>query len=211
MKKLTFVAIAAFAFFSATAQEETSMPTTRTTTQVAPVEAVQEEKIPTTLSEQFQYMVDRSNSYERFKLIDKTKLATFQRSMNDSINSVKSRLEAEKQTVKTHENTIKTLNDNITELQTALDETKNQKDSMNFFGALLSKGLYNTIMWGIVVVLTVLLVFYIYRYANGNVVTKKSISDLAELQEEYENYRKAAIEREQKVRRQLQDEINKHR
>ena len=185
--------------------------TTRTTTQVAPVEAVQEEKIPTTLSEQFQYMVDRSNSYERFKLIDKTKLATFQRSMNDSINSVKSRLEAEKQTVKTHENTIKTLNDNITELQTALDETKNQKDSMNFFGALLSKGLYNTIMWGIVVVLTVLLVFYIYRYANGNVVTKKSISDLAELQEEYENYRKAAIEREQKVRRQLQDEINKHR
>lgn len=212
MKKLTFVAIAAFAFFSATAQEETSMrTTTRTTAQVAPVEAVQEEKIPTTLSEQFQYMVDRSNSYERFKLIDKTKLATFQRSMNDSINSVKSRLEAEKQTVKTHENTIKTLNDNITELQTALDETKNQKDSMNFFGALLSKGLYNTIMWGIVVVLTVLLVFYIYRYANGNVVTKKSISDLAELQEEYENYRKAAIEREQKVRRQLQDEINKHR
>ena len=72
-------------------------------------------------------MVDKSNSYERFKLIDKTKLAVFQRSMNDSINSVKSRLEAEKQTVKTHENTIKTLNDNITELQTTLDETKNQK------------------------------------------------------------------------------------
>ena len=43
MKKLTFVAIAAFAFFSATAQEETSMrTTTRTTTQVAPVEAVKE-------------------------------------------------------------------------------------------------------------------------------------------------------------------------
>ena len=209
MKKLTFVAIAALSFFSATAQENTTTHTT--TTRVAPVEVVQEEKTPTTLSEQFQYMVDKSNSYERFKLIDKTKLAVFQRSMSDSINSVKSRLEAEKETVKTHENTIKTLNDNITELQTTLDETKNQKDSMNFFGALLSKGLYNTIMWGIVVVLAVLLIFYIYRYANGNIVTKKSISDLAELQEEYENYRKAAIEREQKVRRQLQDEINKHR
>ena len=179
MKKLTFVAIAALSFFSATAQENTTTHTT--TTRVAPVEVVQEEKTPTTLSEQFQYMVDKSNSYERFKLIDKTKLAVFQRSMNDSINSVKSRLEAEKQTVKTHENTIKTLNDNIAELQTTLDETKNQKDSMNIFGALLSKGLYNTIMWGIVLVLAVLLIFYIYRYANGNVVTKKSISDLAEL------------------------------
>ena len=112
-------------------------------------------------------MVDKSNSYERFKLIDKTKLAVFQCSMNDSINSVKSRLEAEKQTVKTHENTIKTLNDNIAELQTTLDETKNQKDSMNIFGALLSKGLYNTIMWGIVLVLAILLIFYIYRYANA--------------------------------------------
>ena len=82
---------------------------------------------------------------------------------------------------------------------------------MNNFGALLSKGLYNTIMWGIVLALASLLVLYIYKFSNGNVVTKKSINDLNELQEEYENYRKAAIEREQKVRRQLQDEINKHR
>ena len=66
-------------------------------------------------------------------------------------------------------------------------------------------------MWGIVIALGALLALYIYKYTNGNVVTKKSINDLADLQEEYENYRKAAIEREQKVRRQLQDEINKHR
>jgi len=151
------------------------------------------------------------------KVLSKHKIQTVYAILNGTYGSASDKersaadLEAEKQTVKTHENTIKTLNDNITELQTTLDETKNQKDSMNIFGALLSKGLYNTIMWGIVLVLAVLLIFYIYKYANGNVVTKKSISDLAELQEEYENYRKAAIEREQKVRRQLQDEINKHR
>ena len=44
MKKLTFVAIAALTFFSATAQEGTSThTTTHSTTQVAPVEVVQEE------------------------------------------------------------------------------------------------------------------------------------------------------------------------
>ena len=131
--------------------------------------------------------------------------------MADSVNNIKSRLAAEKETVKTHEETIKTLNDNIASLQTTLDQTRNEKDSMNLFGALLSKGLYNTIMWGIIIALGVLLVLYIYKYSNGNIVTRKSLHQLSELQEEYESYRKAAIEREQKVRRQLQDEINKHR
>ena len=144
-------------------------------------------------------------------MLDRGKLAAFQRSMTDSINGVRLQLVAEKQKVKENEATIKELNDKITEIQAALDQTKDQKDSVSFFGALVSKGLYNTIMWGIVLALASLLVLYIYKFSNGNVVTKKSINDLNELQEEYENYRKAAIEREQKVRRQLQDEINKHR
>ena len=176
-------------------------------TAVAPVE----EARPTTLEGVFQQLIDRSGAWQNFKMLDRGKLAAFQRSMTDSINGVRLQLVAEKQKVKENEATIKELNDKITEIQAALDQTKDQKDSVSFFGALVSKGLYNTIMWGIVLALASLLVLYIYKFSNGNVVTKKSINDLNELQEEYENYRKAAIEREQKVRRQLQDEINKHR
>ena len=176
-------------------------------TAAAPVE----EAKPTTLEGVFQQLIDRSGAWQNFKMLDRGKLAAFQRSMTDSINGVRSQLVAEKQKVKENEATIKELNDKITEIQAALDQTKDQKDSVSFFGALVSKGLYNTIMWGIVLALASLLVLYIYKFSNGNVVTKKSINDLNELQEEYENYRKAAIEREQKVRRQLQDEINKHR
>lgn len=176
-------------------------------TAVAPVE----EAKPTTLEGVFQQLIDRSGAWQNFKMLDRGKLVAFQRSMTDSINGVRSQLVAEKQKVKENEATIKELNDKITEIQAALDQTKDQKDSVSFFGALVSKGLYNTIMWGIVLALASLLVLYIYKFSNGNVVTKKSINDLNELQEEYENYRKAAIEREQKVRRQLQDEINKHR
>ena len=176
-------------------------------TAVAPVEEVK----PTTLEGVFQQLIDRSGAWQNFKMLDRGKLAAFQRSMTDSINGVRSQLVAEKQKVKENEATIKELNDKITEIQAALNQTKDQKDSVNFFGLLISKSLYNTIMWSIVLALASLLVLYIYKFSNGNVVTKKSINDLNELQEEYENYRKAAIEREQKVRRQLQDEINKHR
>ncbi|WP_315542043.1 hypothetical protein [Capnocytophaga leadbetteri] len=220
MKKI-IIALGALVAITANAQQTTTTESIQQTVQsvqtnqnaytaqtaVAPVE----EAKPTTLEGVFQQLIDRSGAWQNFKMLDRGKLAAFQRSMTDSINGVRSQLVAEKQKVKENEATIKELNDKITDIQAALDQTKDQKDSVSFFGALVSKGLYNTIMWGIVLALASLLVLYIYKFSNGNVVTKKSINDLNELQEEYENYRKAAIEREQKVRRQLQDEINKHR
>lgn len=219
MKKI-IIALGALVAITANAQQTaTTEPVQQTvqsvqTTQnntVQTTAAPVEEAKPTTLEGVFQQLIDRSGAWQNFKMLDRGKLAAFQRSMTDSINGVRSQLVAEKQKVKENEATIKELNDKITEIQAALDQTKDQKDSVNFFGLLISKGLYNTIMWGIVLALASLLVLYIYKFSNGNVVTKKSINDLNELQEEYENYRKAAIEREQKVRRQLQDEINKHR
>ena len=219
MKKI-IIALGALVAITANAQQTaTTEPVQQTvqsvqTTQnntVQTTAAPVEEAKPTTLEGVFQQLIDRSGAWQNFKMLDRGKLAAFQRSMTDSINGVRSQLVAEKQKVKENEATIKELNDKITEIQAALDQTKDQKDSVSFFGALVSKGLYNTIMWGIVLALASLLILYIYKFSNGNVVTKKSINDLNELQEEYENYRKAAIEREQKVRRQLQDEINKHR
>lgn len=219
MKKI-IIALGALVAITANAQQTaTTEPVQQTvqsvqTTQnntVQTTAAPVEEAKPTTLEGVFQQLIDRSGAWQNFKMLDRGKLAAFQRSMTDSINGVRSQLVAEKQKVKENEATIKELNNKITEIQAALDQTKDQKDSVSFFGALVSKGLYNTIMWGIVLALASLLVLYIYKFSNGNVVTKKSINDLNELQEEYENYRKAAIEREQKVRRQLQDEINKHR
>jgi len=219
MKKI-IIALGALVAITANAQQTaTTEPVQQTvqsvqTTQnntVQTTAAPVEEAKPTTLEGVFQQLIDRSGAWQNFKMLDRGKLAAFQRSMTDSINGVRSQLVAEKQKVKENEATIKELNDKITEIQAALDQTKDQKDSVSFFGALVSKGLYNTIMWGIVLALASLLVLYIYKFSNGNEVTKKSINDLNELQEEYENYRKAAIEREQKVRRQLQDEINKHR
>ena len=219
MKKI-IIALGALVAITANAQQTTttepiqqtvqSVQTTQNNTVQTTAAPVEEAK-PTTLEGVFQQLIDRSGAWQNFKMLDRGKLAAFQRSMTDSINGVRSQLVAEKQKVKENESTIKELNDKITEIQAALDQTKDQKDSVSFFGALVSKGLYNTIMWGIVLALASLLVLYIYKFSNGNVVTKKSINDLNELQEEYENYRKAAIEREQKVRRQLQDEINKHR
>ncbi|WP_407267387.1 hypothetical protein R8G64_12630 [Tenacibaculum maritimum] len=42
-------------------------------------------------------------------------------------------------------------------------------------------------------------------------MTKEAKNNLAEIEQEFEEHRKKSLEKEQKIRRQLQDEINKQR
>ena len=82
---------------------------------------------------------------------------------------------------------------------------------MALFGLQMSKTNYNVLLWSIIGILLVLLVFFIYKFKNSNSVTREAKKSLVETEEEFEDHRRVALEREQKVRRQLQDEINKQK
>ena len=64
-------------------------------------------------------------------------------------------------------------------------------------------------MWSIIAALIALLAIFIFRFKNSNIVTKATKNALAELENEFKEHRRIALEREQKVRRELQDELNK--
>ncbi|WGU71383.1 hypothetical protein QIU18_06065 [Capnocytophaga canimorsus] len=59
-----------------------------------------------------------------------------------------------KETIENQKKQIERLNVKITDLEKSLETTNNEKDSFNFFGVLISKGLYSIIMWSIVLFLT---------------------------------------------------------
>ena len=82
---------------------------------------------------------------------------------------------------------------------------------MALFGMQMSKTNYNVLMWSIIGGLLALLVFFIYKFKNSNDITREANKNLAEIEEEFDEHRRTALEREQKVRRQLQDELNKQK
>ena len=82
---------------------------------------------------------------------------------------------------------------------------------MSFFGILVSKATYNIILWTLITGLLLLLLFFIYKFRNSNILTQEAKTNLAELEVEYEDHRRRALEREQKISRQYQDEINKNK
>ena len=192
---------------SETQQQDLSQSRTRSTTEVS-----QEEKqYPATIEGQFDELVDKSGNWEKFKLVKKESIYTFKKTLLDSIKGQKSLLREKLDTISVQSSRIKELNLNIQNLQSELDKEKNRNDSIDFFGLTIEKGVYSIIVWGIIAVLAILLVVFISRYTSSNGITRGALKDLEDLQNEYEEYRTKAIEREQKVRRQLQDEINKHR
>ena len=106
---------------------------------------------------------------------------------------------------------IDNLNKELASTNQQLATVTEEKDSISFFGALINKPAYKGIMWGIVAILALILGFFVYKFKNANTVTQEAQKSLAELEEEYEEHRRKALEREQKARRQLQDEINKQK
>ena len=211
-RKLFIISFTAFSSLLATAQSETeqqdlTQSRTRSTTEVS-----QEEKqYPATIEGQFDELVDKSGNWEKFKLVKKESIYTFKKSLLDSLSGQKTLLREKLDTISAQSSRIKELNLNIQNLQSELDKEKNRNDSIDFLGITIEKGVYSIIVWGVIVILAILLVVFISRFTSSNSITRGALKDLEDLQNEYEEYRTKAIEREQKVRRQLQDEINKHR
>ncbi len=75
----------------------------------------------------------------------------------------------------------------------------------------MKKMVFKSVMWGVIGVLLVLLILFIYKYKNSNTITVTSNARLAEIEEEFEGHKKRSLEREQVLRRKLQDEINKQK
>ena len=136
---------------------------------------------------------------------------TLQKHANDTLRVIREDLAKEKVTVDAQAKEINTLKSNLETTQKTLDTTRKEKDSMALFGMQMSKSGYNVLMWGIIGLLLAMLIFFIFKFKSSNSITKQAKKALAEIEEEFDEHRKTALEREQKVRRQLQDEINKQK
>ncbi|XCF05536.1 tRNA (guanine-N1)-methyltransferase [Tamlana crocina] len=163
------------------------------------------------IDNQFEFVIRRSNSWQEYKTVKKTWLYTLKAHTLDSLKAVHKDLAETQTVVKTQAKEIENLKSNLLSTQNKLDKTNAEKDSMALFGIQMSKGGYNGLMWSIIAGLLALLLLFIYKFKNSNAITREARKSLAEIEEEFDEHRRTALEREQKVRRQLQDEINKQK
>ena len=66
-------------------------------------------------------------------------------------------------------------------------------------------------MWFIIIILSGILCYFIFKFKNSHQIIVSAKENLLEAENELVNFKKKSIENDQKLRRQLQDEINKQR
>jgi len=166
-----------------------------------------------TISSQFDFISTKSGNYRadgiRYEVVKESNLYNLRKNVLDSLRAIAIRTTDLKSTIAAHETTIASLNNKLEATTTNLLEVSEEKDSMSILGVQVSKGTYNITLWTIIGGLFLLLGIFIYRFRNSNFLTMEARQNLSELEIEYEDHRRRALEREQKISRQLQDEYNK--
>jgi len=160
------------------------------------------------LERKFQDLIDKSETYQDYKVIGRDRLASFWSEVTDTlVQNGKDRVDLEEN--------LETVNKNISEVEVQLKETQEElglvtfeKDRIAFLGLELLKNQYSYLVWGIILILAILVVVANVRYISTSRTTKRAKREGQELGSEFEEFRKNAREKETKLRRELQTEIN---
>ncbi|MBN4085450.1 tRNA (guanine-N1)-methyltransferase [Flavobacteriaceae bacterium AH-315-B10] len=169
-----------------------------------------------TIQDQFEFVIKKSSNWrdergQSYEVIKRNWILNLKVNTLDSLKAIQTKLIDTRDVVNKQQKEIDGLKTNLSKTQDTLLTTNEEKDSMALFGLQMSKTSYNLLMWLIIIALLVLLILFIYKFNSSNSVTRIARNNLTDIEEEFEEYRTNALEREQKVRRQLQDELNKQK
>ncbi|WP_412561180.1 tRNA (guanine-N1)-methyltransferase [Winogradskyella sp. MIT101101] len=168
------------------------------------------------IDSQFEYVFRKSGNFkgtngQPYEAVKQAWLLKLKANVLDSLKTTYKKLENSENTVANQAKEIEDLQAKLGNTQTTLNQTNEEKNNMALLGMQTSKTNYNIIMWTIIAALTAFLLFFIYKFKGSNSATREAKHKLEEVETEFEEHRRNALEREQKVRRQLQDEINKNK
>ncbi|MGB0869162.1 MAG: hypothetical protein ACPG6V_01680 [Flavobacteriales bacterium] len=162
------------------------------------------------VTSKIEYIISNSNKYKEFKVIKKTWLLELKSQVADSLDVQEKRYSATQELIKSQQKEINQLKNTITETNTSLQNVNSEKDKIAFLGVPLEKSLYNMILWSLVVILLVSLLLFMMKFKSSNKETVETKKNYESLDNDFEKFKKNTLDKEQKLKRQLQDEINKN-
>ena len=160
---------------------------------------------------QFVEVIDKSNNYQGYKVIKRTKLAGLRKNILDSIDALEESIQQKDVTIAAQNSDITSLKNRLNTTQNNLDTSIEKEGTISFFGIITKKGTYNFLLFSTIGILILGLFLFIVKFKNSNIITKQTKLKLSEIEQEFDTYRQKKLEEQQLLRRKLQDEINKNK
>lgn len=159
----------------------------------------------TNIVSDFDSLVKSSNNYQQYKVIKKASLNAFRKDLTSTSDSLTSKILNLEDKIKNFEVETKDLSKQIKDTNAELDTLKAAKDEISLLGLNMTKSSYTILVWSIILVLIVILLFLLAKYRNRNSITQELKENLKNTNTEFEQYRHRAIEKQQKLGRELLD------
>jgi hypothetical protein len=170
-----------------------------------------------TIESQFEYLYKKSPKWtdprtgQQYRTIKINNLFLFRNNVYDSLKQASQKFAISQSTIDIQKTRIDSLKAQLKTTSDSLTAVTKEKDSIKLFGMQLSKTGYNSILWTIIAALTALLAFFISKFKRSNAITIEAKKNKAEIEKEYDEHKQRSLEREQLLRRELQDELNKQK
>ncbi|RXP52803.1 hypothetical protein EC396_10845 [Lutibacter sp. HS1-25] len=168
-------------------------------------------KDTSSISNQFENLIQNANKYQDFRVVKTSDIYKLKSNVTDSIAASRKKLLEVNSMINSQKITVDSLQTSLNTAEETIITLNKESSSIGFLGLRFQNNLFKTIMLSIIAILAILLAFFIYKFKASNTITQAATENLKELEAEFETHRKTALEREQKVRRQLQDELNKNK
>ena len=161
------------------------------------------------LPEQFDYAIEESSKYEEYRVVPTAWLNKLKSNVVDSMAYLNTRIEERENRIDSLHEEIEKLNQELETMEEERDQALTSKNSIPFLGNEIQKKRYNSIMWGLVAVLAVAGLFIFFLFKRSQIVTRQIRERHEELQKEYDEHKKRALEKEKTMARQHLNELNK--
>ncbi len=163
------------------------------------------------LTVQFQNMLQTANRYQDFRVVRETYLAAFISNVQDSLEGYTDTIAKLEQEIVDNERLILEQSNNITDREEKIRLLADEQDNMNLLGMGVPKATYSVIMWTAIVLLLVVALFALARMRVAVASSQEARSHNEKLSAELDKSKKQRLEVEQKLRRELLDEINRRK
>lgn len=166
-----------------------------------------------TLDEQFNELIESSNSVKsssgrEYKVVNLQDLNAIWRNVQNNMAASKEELSATQNKVENLNQEVAKLTQKIDEQQTIVEASEHAATHISVLGLDIPKDKFVAAFWITTAVLLVLLAGAIFQFKRSRKVTQRTQLNFVQLQEEMEELRRTSLEKERRLRRELQTERN---
>ena len=164
-----------------------------------------------TIEEQIDYVIEKSSTWENFKVVAKGWMTNLKKNTLDSLNAAKNDIYIQKKIVIEKEAEITNLREILQETQEKLDIAQKEKDTITFLGKNITKNIFLTTVIIIFITLIALMIIIFGLYNRNNKNIRKTLDEFEAVNKEYENYRQESRKKHEQLVIQHHKEIQRLR